>query len=186
MLEPLKVSVSVLPWPSTVSLPSPGSQLKRSSPEPSSAVSAPRLPSTTSLPLPPISVSAPAPPSSVSLPAPPSIVTVLSLTAAAEERHLVVAASRGDRDRGEGALVEGEVDRAVGADVDRQLGAVGNEDQTITRAVAGQFQGSGLDLPRVARHRGGRQAERRQGHYGPGQQGLFHYLPNVGRARFIP
>ena len=90
-----------------------------------------------------------------------------------EQRHLVVAASRGDRDRGEGALVEGEVDRAVGADVDRQLGAVGNEDQMIARAVAGEFQGSGLDLPRVARHRGGRQAERRQGRTVPANKVIF-------------
>jgi len=78
-LEPLKSSASSPPWPSTVSLPSPGSHWKRSSPLPSVAASAPMLPSTSSSPEPPRNVSAASLPWSVSLPAPPSMVIALSL-----------------------------------------------------------------------------------------------------------
>ena len=41
MFEPLKSTASVPLWPSTVSLPSPGSHWKRSLPLPISATSAP-------------------------------------------------------------------------------------------------------------------------------------------------
>ena len=78
MLEPLKSSASSPLWPSTVSLPSPGSHWKRSSPLPSSAVSAPWLPSTRSSPSPPSMRSAPLPPRRVSAPSPPSIVSAVS------------------------------------------------------------------------------------------------------------
>ena len=71
--EPKKVSVSLPLRPSTSSLPSPGFQMKRSSPPPRSARSSPPLPSTTSLPGPPLSFSPPAPPVSVSLPRSPSM-----------------------------------------------------------------------------------------------------------------
>ena len=50
---PLKSSRSSPAWPSTKSLPSPGSHWKRSSPAPTSALSAPWLPSTWSSPSPP-------------------------------------------------------------------------------------------------------------------------------------
>ena len=56
--EPLKVIVSMPAWPSTTSLPSPGSQVRPSSPAPRKARSSPPLPSTASLPSPPSSVSA--------------------------------------------------------------------------------------------------------------------------------
>ena len=52
---PLKTIRSLPSWPSTMSLPSPGSQTNVSSPEPIRAVSAPRLPSIESLPPEPIS-----------------------------------------------------------------------------------------------------------------------------------
>ena len=77
-LEALKSSASAPVWPSTVSLASPGSHWKRSSPAPSRAVSAPRLPSTWSLPLPPSSVSAPSAPRRSSSPSPPSSVSAVS------------------------------------------------------------------------------------------------------------
>ncbi len=69
--EPLNrsVSSSVPPW--TMSLPSPGSQMKRSAPAPRMAVSAPALPSTVSVPVKPLRVSAKRPPISVSVPGPP-------------------------------------------------------------------------------------------------------------------
>src|SRR5262245_40845708 len=50
---PLKRIVSEPSWPSTTSLPSPGSHTNTSSPEPSRALSLPLVPSTTSLPSPP-------------------------------------------------------------------------------------------------------------------------------------
>src|SRR6516164_4751402 len=51
--------VSVPAWPSTVSLPSPGFQMKVSLPLPSRAVSLPRPPVTVSLPSPPSRMSSP-------------------------------------------------------------------------------------------------------------------------------
>ena len=80
--EPVKRSVSCPACPSTVSLPSPGAQSKRSLPWPSRAMSSPPRPTTVSRPVRPRNVSAPAPPRSVSLPAPPSIVVgILSVNA---------------------------------------------------------------------------------------------------------
>ena len=77
-LDALKSSASAPDWPSTVSLASPGSHWKRSSPAPSRAVSAPRLPSTWSSPFPPSSVSAPSAPRRSSAPSPPSSVSAVS------------------------------------------------------------------------------------------------------------
>ena len=74
-LAPLNRSVSRPSWPSTVSLPSPGSHWKASSPAPISARSLPLSPKTESLPSPPIIVSAPCEPRRVSLPAPASRVS---------------------------------------------------------------------------------------------------------------
>ena len=53
-LAPLNCNVSWPPWPSTVSLPSPGFQTKVSSPAPRKAMSLPRPPLMMSLPSPPI------------------------------------------------------------------------------------------------------------------------------------
>ncbi len=72
--EPLKTIASVPSCPLTVSLPSPGSQTKVSSPAPRNTTSLPPLPSIESLPSPPRRVSAPEPPVIESLPSPPSIV----------------------------------------------------------------------------------------------------------------
>ena len=72
---PLNSSVSVPSWPSTTSLPSPGSHWNTSSPAPRKAVSLPCWPSMKSLPSPPRRTSAPLLPRMVSLPAPPSTVT---------------------------------------------------------------------------------------------------------------
>ena len=74
---PLKSKVSVSAWPSTTSLPSPGSQRNESLPAPRKPVSSPRLPSTASSPSPPSSTSLPSPPLIVSLPAPPSIPSLI-------------------------------------------------------------------------------------------------------------
>ena len=79
MFAPLKRSVSASAWPSTISLPSPGSQLNTSSPAPISATSLPWLPSIVSLPASPISVSANAEPRSVS--SPPAPFTETPVTA---------------------------------------------------------------------------------------------------------
>ena len=79
-LLPLNSIVSAPSWPSTVSLPSPGSHWKVSSPAPRRAVSLPCWPSMKSLPSPPRSRSAPLLPRMVSLPAPPS--TVMPIRAA--------------------------------------------------------------------------------------------------------
>ena len=65
-LAPLKASVSVPAWPSTVSLSSPGFQTNMSLPAPSRAVSSPSPPNDESLPSLPINTSAPRPPLSVS------------------------------------------------------------------------------------------------------------------------
>ena len=74
-LEPLNCKVSVPPWPSTVSLPSPGFHTNVSLPVPRKATSLPRPPTMVSLPSPPISMSLPSPPVMLSLPAPPSTVS---------------------------------------------------------------------------------------------------------------
>ena len=76
--EPLKRSVSRLSWPSSVSLPSPGSHCIVSLPVPARTVSAPWLPSRVSLPLPPRRMSAPLPPLTVSAPEPASTVSWVS------------------------------------------------------------------------------------------------------------
>ena len=76
-LLPLNSIVSVPSWPSTVSLPSPGSHWKVSSPAPRKAVSLPCWPSMKSLPAPPSRMSAPLLPRMVSSPAPPSTVMLI-------------------------------------------------------------------------------------------------------------
>ena len=87
LAETSKISLASLPlnsiesapsWPSTTSLPSPGSHWNVSSPAPRKAVSLPCWPSTKSLPSPPSRTSAPLLPRSVSLPAPPSTVMPIS------------------------------------------------------------------------------------------------------------
>ena len=75
---PLKSSASVPAWPSTMSLPSPGSHWKTSLPAPRNATSLPCWPSTKSLPSPPRRRSAPLLPRIVSFPAPPSAVILMS------------------------------------------------------------------------------------------------------------
>ena len=70
--EPLNESVSAPSSPSILSLPSPGTQRKVSSPGPPEAVSGPIFGSTLSSPAPPCSVSGPLLPMSWSLPSPPS------------------------------------------------------------------------------------------------------------------
>ena len=75
---PLNSIVSVPSWPSTMSLPSPGSHWNTSSPAPMNATSLPCWPSMKSLPSPPISRSSPLLPRIVSLPAPPSTVSLIS------------------------------------------------------------------------------------------------------------
>ena len=75
---PLNVMPSAPAWPSTTSLPSPGSHWNVSSPAPRKATSLPCWPSTKSLPSPPIRMSTPLLPSSVSLFAPPSTVILIS------------------------------------------------------------------------------------------------------------
>ena len=111
MFEPKKSRASLPAWPSTVSLPSPGSHWNVSSPPPSSAESAPWLPSTTSSPAPPSRTSAPS---------------------AAEQR--VVALAAVDRQRGQRREVAGGGDRVVAAEAedDQALDRVAS-----TRAVAG-------------------------------------------------
>ena len=69
---PLNAIRSVPAWPSTMSLPSPGSHWKTSSPAPRNPTSLPCWPSTKSLPSPPSSRSTPLLPKIVSLPAPPN------------------------------------------------------------------------------------------------------------------
>ena len=100
MLAPLKSIVSVPAWPSTMSLPSPGSHWKTSSPAPRRAMSLPWSPSTKSLPSPPSSVSAPWLPRIVSLPVPPSTVSlttpagsVVAVMASLPPRALTTSAS---------------------------------------------------------------------------------------------
>ena len=78
MAEPLNNRVSLPAWPSTTSLPSPGSHWNRSSPAPNKATSLPCWPSMKSLPSPPSSRSLPLLPRMVSLPSPPSTVTEIS------------------------------------------------------------------------------------------------------------
>ena len=78
MLLPLKSMVSVPSWPSSVSLPSPGSHWKRSSPAPRNATSLACWPSRKSSPSPPSSRSTPLLPRIVSAPAPPSTVIWIS------------------------------------------------------------------------------------------------------------
>ena len=107
-LAPLKRSVSVPAWPSTVSLPSPGSHWKTSSPAPSRAMSLPCLPSTKSLPSPPSSRSAPLLPRMVSLPAPPSTVMLISAARLPVALKRVVAAVDVDDEVLGGADVEAE------------------------------------------------------------------------------
>ena len=75
---PRKDSESRLAPPSTVSLPSPGAQLKRSKSPPRQATSSPWPPLTSSKSSPPISVSSPGPPSSTLSPSPPSSVSAIA------------------------------------------------------------------------------------------------------------
>src|SRR5215218_7622308 len=89
MFAPRKSRVSAPAWPSTVSLPSPGFQTKRSSPAPRRATSSPLPPATRSLPSPPMRRSAPWLPVMVSLPRPPSIVSFA--TAAGRAAALIVS-----------------------------------------------------------------------------------------------
>ena len=100
-LEPVKDSVSLSAWPSTMSLPSPGRQTAASVPRPSKSVSfpapptiwsAPRLPFRTSLPAAPTIVSGPEPPVSLSLPNPPFNVVASSFVNA-PLRSLIVTVS---------------------------------------------------------------------------------------------
>ena len=77
MFEPLNSSLSVPAWPSTTSLPSPGSHVNVSSPAPIKATSLPCWPSMVSSPSPPFRLSTPLLPRSVSLPAPPSMVSLM-------------------------------------------------------------------------------------------------------------
>ena len=70
--------MSVPSWPSTMSLPSPGSHWNTSLPAPMKATSLPCWPSMKSLPSPPRSRSMPLLPRIVSLPAPPSTVILIS------------------------------------------------------------------------------------------------------------
>ena len=91
-LAPLNSSVSMPSWPSTVSLPSPGSHWKMSSPAPSNATSLPCWPSMKSLPSPPSS----------------SVGAV-----AAEDRVVAGAAVDGDAD--EGGQVAGGAETVVAA-----------------------------------------------------------------------
>src|SRR5829696_6829596 len=87
---PLNSIVSVPAWPSTVSLPSPGSHWNVSSPAPRKATSLPCWPSTKSLPSPPLSTSMPLLPRRVSSPAPPSTLSLISAARfpVAEKRSL--------------------------------------------------------------------------------------------------
>ena len=83
--EPLKRSSSRSVPPSTMSLPSPGSQTNASSPVPRSATSAPTFPSTVSPSVPPTRMSLPFPPFRMSFPTPPSRVSSNSPTTAPPE-----------------------------------------------------------------------------------------------------
>jgi hypothetical protein len=65
-------------WPSTVSLPSPGSHWNTSSPAPMKATSLPLSPKTKSSSAPPKSVSLPWEPRIVSSPVPPSNVSLMT------------------------------------------------------------------------------------------------------------
>ena len=121
---PLKVIVSAPLRPSTMSLPSPGSQTKRSSPAPRLAMSLPPLPSITSAPASPLSLSAPRPPRSVSLPPWPSMrvgIVVGEGAVGVVDADLVVAAARLDADALDLVARDREVGRAVVADVDLEL-----------------------------------------------------------------
>ena len=91
-LLPLNSIVSMPSWPSTMSLPSPGSHWNTSSPAPRNAVSLPCWPSMKSLPSPPSSVSSPLLPRIVSLPAPPSTVMLDQRGEVAGRGERVVAA----------------------------------------------------------------------------------------------
>ena len=119
---PLNTILSLPSWPSTVSLPSPGSHWKASSPAPSRAVSLPCWPSTKSLPSPPSRKSAPFEPRIVSLPVPPSTVIAIRRGEVPGGAEAVVAA----------VGVEGQLLR--GADVDRERGRV-DAVEADTRAV---------------------------------------------------
>ena len=83
--ESVKISAMTLPWnssvsvpacPSTMSLPSPGFQMNRSSPSPPNSTSLPPRELIVSLPGPPRMIWAPIPPVIVSLPSPPEMVVV--------------------------------------------------------------------------------------------------------------
>ena len=115
-LAPLNTSVSVPAWPSTMSLPSPGFQMKVSLPLPSKA---------TSLPRPPVTMSLPSPPSSVSLPC------------AADDGVVAGAAVDGEADdarpAGSDALI---VSLPPPALIDQQVvGAFGAVDGDLARAA---------------------------------------------------
>ena len=124
---PLKSSMSVPPWPSTVSLASPGSQVKRSLPVPSSAMSLPWLPSTRSLPSPPIRLSTPF-----------------------DAAHRVVVAAAVERElRQRSGVADGaERVRAVAARGDDALGHdVDAAPRTAAAAVAAKSNASAFEVP---------------------------------------
>ena len=110
-------------WPSTMSLPSPGSHWKTSSPAPRRATSLPWLPSTKSLPSPPSSRSMPLPPRIVSLPEPPSTVSLIKRSEVAGGGEAVVAAVGVDDQVLGGADVDRE--RCRVDPVEPDAGAVG-------------------------------------------------------------
>ena len=130
---PLKVIVSAPLRPSTVSLPSPGSQTKRSSPAPRLAMSLPPLPSIdvgTGVAVEPLSAEAAA----------QRVVAALPVDARRDGRregavgvvdpHLVVAAAGLDADALDPVARDPEVGRAVVADVDFELvGRAGTQAQ---------------------------------------------------------
>ena len=124
MFAPLNGILSLPSWPSTVSLPSPGSHWNVSSPAPRNAVSLPCWPSTKSLPSPPSRMSTPLLPSSVSLPVPPSTVML-------DQRGQVAGG-------GEGVVAAvGVEDEVLGrADVDRERRRV-DAVEAHARAVGG-------------------------------------------------
>ena len=161
-LAALKSSVSVPPSPSTVSLASPGSHWKRSLPLPRRAVSAPRLPSATSSPEPPISVSPNAPPRRVSLPAPPS--SVIGVAGAPPAWKTMSSSSPPPpltstaRERG---AVDRVLDAAVGADVERDVRRLVEEEELVAGCVAGDLQGAFVDLQAGGGARGSGEREGR-------------------------
>ena len=154
MLEPLKSSVSLPAWPSTVSLPSPGSHWKRSSPLPRNAgVGADvAVDEVVALAAEERLGAAGADQRVVAVAAVERDRLVGEGAAALIDADLVVAASRVDCDRRERAAIEAEVGGAVFADVELKnvrCARLKPQRELVARGVAVDLERPGANVCRV-------------------------------------